>query len=164
MGLFNREEKRKRLIERNLMDIRYGDFIIYFDEDYEVYAVIEWVEEGYIWKEYKLRKNNEEAYWLNVEIDDGEVLAYFHTLIKDYPVPAQLPDILKYNGKEYKLHDKGNASGKLTSRVGDQFYQCRYYDYKNGNEILSIEDFKADIEVSIGVELIKSQIEILPGG
>ncbi len=84
--------------------------------------------------------------------------------LSERDLPDILPDILKYNGKEYKLHDKGNASGKLTSRVGDQFYQCRYYDYKNGNEILSIEDFKADIEVSIGVELIKSQIEILPGG
>ncbi len=171
MGFFKKlfggkEEEEEKIIERTLLTIQVGDIITYFAEDYEVHAVIEWMEEGYSWKEYKL-KNREDSYWVSAEMDDGEIIASFNTVLKDFDVTIPPPKELKHDKKVYGLEEKGSAVGKITSKAGSQNYKMNYYEYEcysDETETLSIEDYGGDIEVSTGIELRESEIDILPGG
>ncbi len=152
--------------ERTLMNIQVGDIVQYFGDDYQVFATIEWMEDGFSWKEYKL-KNREDAYWISAEVDDGDLIAGFYKVVKDFNVTLPPANELEYNGKKFKLDEKGSAVGKLTSKAGTQNYKCKYYEYydtADKAEMLSIEDYDGDIEVSLGTELRESEIDILPGG
>jgi len=163
--LFGGEEKKLPLLERTLTNIQIGDIISYFENDYEVYAVIEWMQEGYTWKEYKL-KNREDSYWISAEVDDGEIVAGFYAVIKDLRLTAPFPEKIEHKGIVYYLEEKGHAVGKMTSEAGTQNYKCSFYEYLSEDEknFFSIEDYGGEIEMSTGEVLKKSEINILPGG
>ena len=171
MGLlkkfFGKKEKRTKIAPRTLTNIKYGDFILYFDEEYEVIAVIEWFEEGVSWKEYRLKKDGK-SYYINVENDEGDIVAYFYTVIDDTSINKTPPDKkIIYNTITYHLEEKGEALGKVLSKAGSQTYKAKYWDFEdkdNEDNVFSVEKFSDNIETSLGVRLIESKIDILPGG
>ena len=167
MGLFKKlfkgSKKKEVPIERNLMSILPGDIIMYFGEDYEVTATVEWVEDGYSWKEYKLT-NKGKAFWISAEIDDGEVSAGFYEVVEDIDFHENKKE-LKYRDMVFKFEEKGKAQGVLTSKLGKQNYKCKYYQYEteDGSQKISIEDYDGEMEMSIGEDLKQNEVNILPG-
>lgn len=166
MGLFDKifKKEKKPVKERNLMTIQVKDIVLYFGDDYEVTAVIDWVEEGYSWKEYKL-SNKGKAFWMSVELDDGDIIAYFYEVKKNHDISLPLSKKLNFLGQDFFLEEKGHASGRISSELGTQNYQCDYWDFlsKDEKSSLSVEDFNGELEVSLGEYLNNSQIEIYPG-
>jgi hypothetical protein len=165
MGFFKKlfsSEQKEAPRERNLMNIQVGDIVTYFGDDYEVTAVIDWMEEGYSWKEYKL-KNRGDAYWISAEVDDGELIAGFYKVLPRYQVQTPPPKKIEHEGKEYLLEEEGSAVGMLTSKLGKQNYRCDYYEYESKDgEFFGIEVFDGETEVSVGEPLKESEINILP--
>jgi hypothetical protein len=165
--LFGKKQSHIKTAPRTLTNIKYGDFILYFDEEYEVIAVINWVEEGVSWKEYRLKKDGK-SFYINVENDEGDIIAYFYTVTNDLTISSTPPDNkILYNGITYELEEKGTAMGMVESKAGNQTYKAKYWDFedtKNEDNVLSIEKFSDNIETSTGVRLIESKIDILPGG
>ena len=163
--IFGQEKKQEKIEKRTLMNLKVGDIVIYYETDYQVFAVIDWVEEGYTWKEYKL-KNKDEVYWVCAEVDDGELIAGFYHMVKDFKVEKPYPDSIEYEGIKFELEEKGKAVGRITSEAGEQNYQCFYHDYLSEDEkkFFSIEVFGEEIEISEGEVLRPSEINILPGG
>lgn len=150
-------------VERNLMNIQVGDFISYYGVDYEVYAVIDWMEEGFTWKEYKLKDNGNTA-WISAEVDDGEIIAYFFTMVDDFDIKLPAPNKIRYDNTIFELEEKGSAVGKLKGKHGDQQLQCNYYEYEAKDRLFSIEQYGNDLEISVGVLITQRDIDILPGG
>ena len=159
------EKKKTDVIKRTPMNIKVGDIVIYYEIDYEVLAVIDWVDDGFMWKEYKFQQTPKETCWLSAEVDDGSIGLVFYTLVKDFPYQNNFPKELTYNGKKYFLEEKGTASGSLTSRAGIQSYKCDYQDYISEDETsyLSIEDYGGELEISTGISIRESELNILPG-
>ncbi len=165
--LFRGGEEKKPVLNRNLMNLQIGDFLTYYGEDYEVFAIVDWMEQGFSYKEYKLKKNFKESYWLTAELDDGEVYALFYTIVDDIDLPDTAPRQIEYKGNKYELEETGQAVGKLKSNKGKQNMKCKYrfYECINDDEkVFSVEDYGGEIEISFGVKVLESEIDILPGG
>lgn len=159
-----KKQTKEPVVQRNLMNIQCKDIVLYYEKEYEVFAVVEWMEEGYTWKEYKF-KDGEDVCWISAEIDDGEVQAGLYRIVKDLHLPDPLPSTITYQGIQYQLEEQGKAVGLLISEAGKQNYQCRYYQYESedGKHFLSVEDFSGDREISVGFPILASEINILPG-
>ncbi len=165
--LFTGKENKKPVVKRTLLNLRIGDFLTYYGEDYEVFAVVDWMEQGLSYKEYKLKKNLNESYWMTAEIDDGELLVLFYTIVNDFKTDIPPARKIKFDNEEYELEETGQAVGKLKSNIASQDMKCKYWYYEctsNEEKVFSIEDYSGDFEASYGIKVLESEIDILPGG
>lgn len=160
LGLF---KKKSPVIKRDIMHIIPGDIILYYKELYEVIAVIDWLEEGFASKEYRIKKADE-SFWISAEIDDGEIWVALYQQVEDLDIKIPPPKEIKYKEEIYTLDDKGKTVGVMKSKQGNQNLQCKYYDYEAGNKLLCIEDYNGEIEISIGQEIKHFEIDIMSGG
>jgi hypothetical protein len=127
-----------------------------------VIAVIDWMEEGYTWKEYKL-KNRGESFWISAEVDDGEVVAGFYRVLPRYEVQTPPPKKIQHNNKTFLMEEQGSAVGMMVSKAGKQNYRCDYYEYESEDgDLFGIEVYDGETEVSVGEPLKESEIDILP--
>lgn len=131
---------------------------IKIEEDaYTIIGMIKFVEDSSYWKEYILRNDNNEIFYLDVEPIGKYAL---HKIINVDIKPNF--DII-YEGNVYNLFQKGNAKvqtyyGYANVALNDI---VEYYEYINGNKLLTIEKWKNETEVSIGKYIKSNSIKIL---
>lgn len=161
--LFKKKDDRPAVEERTLMNMRVGDMVSYDLEDYEVVGKMTLNDHGFQWYEYQL-ENASGSIWLSVEMDDELECAVYRKSSKPLKNPGT--DELTWEGKTYYLEEKGQANvrgqGRSTNVSGAT---VTYYDYadESGDELLSVEIWGGDVEVSTGQEAEPFEFNITAG-
>jgi hypothetical protein len=161
--LWESNQPKPSLNERDLFGIQPGDIISILDEEYEVLGSIHFNDSGYRWIEYKLRKTHD-TYWMSVEEDDEIEVSMYKEVVAITTEPTKQ---YTYEGVTYYMQEGSDAkvekvSGKINLSIGTQ---VDYYEYVNqkGEKFLSIEIWDGEVEMSIGHSIPPYQIEIFPG-
>ncbi|MEM6500676.1 MAG: DUF4178 domain-containing protein [Cyanobacteria bacterium P01_C01_bin.89] len=146
-----------------LFDLRIGDIVQYFDEDWIVEGKMTYNDDGFVWMEYLLQLGSR-TQWLSVEEDD-----YLETCmldpVKDLDISGEPPEQLTYQGNEYRLEEASEANmTRLTSTGQRTSEKCKYYDYEGPDGlVLSIEDWGGQREISAGKSVPPRSLTVLPG-
>ena len=150
-------------LERNLFNLQIGDIIQYMGRDWVVEGKLTYNVGGYIWFEYLLQDNND-IRWLSVDEDDRVEVAFLEPT-NQLEISQTPPKQLTFADEIYRCVDSGMA--KMT-RVGTTLRKtaerCEYFDYKgNGDNVLSIEIWDGEVEVTIGYQINPRSLTLLPG-
>ena len=163
---------RDRTVERRqyppdstaiLFDLRIGDIVQYFGEDWVVEGKLTYNDDGFVWMEYILQLGDRTV-WLSVEEDDSLETCLLDP-VKDLDISGEPPHRLTYRGNEYRLDEASTATmTRLTSTGQRSSEQCDYYDYEGPDDlVLSIEDWGGKREITAGKAISPKSLTILPG-
>ncbi|NJL23583.1 MAG: DUF4178 domain-containing protein [Leptolyngbyaceae cyanobacterium SM1_3_5] len=133
----------------------------YLDQDWIVEDKLTYNNNGYRWNEYLLQ-DGEERRWLSID-DDDELIVHWLCTMTRIEIPAQIPDRIEMNQIEFRLDEQGSAQMTRASRPARSPERCRYWDYSNQNDVLCIERWGEELEVSIGHKLKSSSLTVLKG-
>ncbi|BAZ10186.1 hypothetical protein NIES4071_20000 [Calothrix sp. NIES-4071] len=149
-------------INRTIFDLEIGDIVQHMAIDWVVEGRLTYQVGAYYWYEYLLQDKDKIA-WLSVEEDDRvEVALLQPTNQLDVSNP---PPELNFAGETYTCIDSGQArmtrTGLTMKRTAEK---CQYFDYESADgQVLSIEVWDGDIEVSVGEKISPRSLTILPG-
>jgi hypothetical protein len=149
--------------ERNVMNMRVGDIINIEDVDYEVQGILKFNDHGWKWIEYKI-KDSRKTYWLSVEEDDDIEISMYQEVVAITTEPTK---VYEYKGIKYYMQEGSDAivediEGKINAVKGEQVDYYEYTDEDDEN-LLSIEIWDGEVEMSIGRWIEDYNIEIYPG-
>ncbi len=146
-----------------LFDLRIGDVVQYFHEDWIVEGKLTYNDDGFVWMEYLLQLGERTA-WLSVQEDDALETCLLDP-VQDLEISGDPPKQLTYQGNEYRLKEASEATmTRLTSTGQRTAEQCQYYDYEGSNDlVLSIEDWGGKREITAGRAISPRSLRILPG-
>ena len=146
-----------------LFDLRIGDVVQYFDEDWIVEGKMTYNDNGFVWMEYLLQLGDRVAF-LSVEEDDVLETCMLDP-VKDLDISGDPPQQLTYQGNDYRLDEASEATmTRLTSTGQRTAETCRYYDYEGPDGlVLSIEDWGGQREITAGRTIPPRSLTILPG-
>jgi len=159
----SKEPQRPAVKERNVMNLKMGDFITYDLEDFEVVGKLSYNDHGFKWYAYQLQGNNK-VIWLSVEMDDELELGIYvkNTLKLQEPIPKKI----ELDGVTYIQDEYGTAlvTGEGRSQNVDGV-QCRYFSYydEQDEKALSLEIWGNEIEASTGYDIEEYEIKIIAG-
>ncbi|MDK2934477.1 MAG: hypothetical protein PWP27_2287 [Clostridiales bacterium] len=143
--------------------MRPGDIISIEDVDYEVQAVLKFNDHGWKWNEYKI-KDSRKSYWLSVEQDDDIEISLYQEVVA---ITTEAPRVYEYKGVKYYMQEGSDAVveevlGNINVVKGEQ---VDYYEYsdEDGDNLLSIEIWNGEVEMSIGRWVEDYNVEIYPG-
>lgn len=159
----SKEPQRPAVKERNVMNLKMGDFITYDLEDFEVVGKLSYNDNGFKWYAYQLQGNNK-VIWLSVEMDDELELGIYvkNTLKLQEPIPKKI----ELDGVTYIQDEYGTAlvTGEGRSQNVDGV-QCRYFSYydEEDEKALSLEIWGNEIEASTGYDIEEYEIKIIAG-
>jgi hypothetical protein len=143
--------------------LKVGDVVSYVGQDFVVQGKLVFREGSFEWTEYKLADASD-VRWLEVELDD-ELWVGLYKEVDDLRIQgSEPPEEIEYRGDVYELEEKGYATMRREGDVGRRVLpECRYYDYEgSGDNILSIEQWGENFEVSVGVAVSPHALEIYP--
>lgn len=144
-------------------NIKRGQIIKIRDKEYVVDAMIEFSEDTWKWKEYKLTTSTGKTTWLSIEKDDNGKDTY-SIYNENYSINNYKGITITYNNEEYELYEQGTARvNNYFGRVDvDKYETCSYREYisKDKKKMISIEDWDGEIEKSSGEVLQDYEIEI----
>lgn len=146
-----------------LFDLRIGDIVQYLDEDWIVESKLTYNDDGFVWVEYLLQWSDRIA-WLAVEEDDRIETCLLYP-VSDLDISGTPPNSLTYHGDTYTLGESGNANMTRLTLTGQRTAErCRYYDYAGPqDQVLAIEDWDGQREVTAGQQIPPRSLRILPG-
>lgn len=146
-----------------LFDLRIGDVVQYFHEDWIVEGKLTYNDDGFVWMEYLLQLGERTA-WLSVQEDDALETCLLDP-VQDLEISGDPPKQLTYQGNEYRLKEASEATmTRLTSTGQRTAEQCQYYDYEGSNDlVLSIEDWGGKREITAGRAISPRSLRIWPG-
>ena len=144
------------------LNLKLNDVVRYLGDTYMVEGRLTLSEDGDTWWEYML-VDGDEIRWLSVEDDDELEVALWEEI--DYPLSADPPETIEWEGVSYRAVEKGKARVTRDGKSGrKEGMSCRYWDYEGaGGEMLAVESWSGDFEVSLGRELDEGTYEILSG-
>ncbi|NES82431.1 MAG: DUF4178 domain-containing protein [Moorea sp. SIO2B7] len=150
-------------LERTIFTLEIGDIVQYLEQDWFVEGKLTYNDDGYIWIEYLLQDGNN-LNWLSVDEDDTIEVALLKPTT-ELNVDTNPPSEIEFQGSVYRLVGSGKAamthSGKALNRGAQN---CHYYDYKaNNDQVMSIEVWNQEIEVSVGNRINPRMLRLLPG-
>ncbi|MFO8038414.1 MAG: DUF4178 domain-containing protein [Sodalinema sp.] len=150
-------------LERSIFTLQIGDIVEYMGEDWVVQGKLVYDDDGYQWQEYLLQ-DGDRIRWLAIEEDD-QVQVSWLTPTDDLEITGTPPKQLQFEGNDYRCIESGEATmsrqGMTLNRTAKR---CRYSDYRgSGNQVISIEDWDGDIEVTVGTIIRPSELMLLPG-
>ncbi|HEU5138977.1 MAG TPA: DUF4178 domain-containing protein [Bacillales bacterium] len=167
MGLFSKmfgkDEKKPKVEQRGLFNIKVGDIIEYDLADYQVVGKLTLNDGGYEWYEYQLLGDSGSR-WLSAEMDDEVELAVYERINKKLTEP--IPNQIEFDGVKYELSEQGAAHVRGEGRASNiSGFEVRYFDYSDDTEeqLLSVEIWGGDIEVSKGKPIEDFEIKIIAG-
>lgn len=146
----------------DLINFKEGQYILIDKQKYKILNGTKFKEKSSYWMEYKLQKvETVEIYYLNVELSNKVIL---YEILKDRNIQIKMN--ITYNGSEYELYEKGDAKVETYFGMTDVGLneEVSYYEYtnkKDKNEILSIEKWKGETEISIGKIISLAKIKVL---
>lgn len=163
-SLFPVEESKPTTLERNLFNIRCGDILTYYSEDFVILATYIYEDGGgFKWYSYGFKDSEENQKYLSVVEDDGLELAIWDEVLISVSEPIN--STFSYSGKSYHQteHGKANVTRTIEGGKTSQF-RTEYWDFESKDgEMLSIEKAGGSLNVSIGKSVKDFEIEILPG-
>ena len=150
-------------VERTVFTLEIGDIVQYMDTDWVVEGRLTYEDNAYTWFEYLLQ-DEERIRWLSVDEDDRVEVALLEPTTQ-LEVSQQPPKQLTFAGETYRCVESGRAKmtriGTTLRRTGEH---CRYFDYQGSNDqVLSIEDWDGEIEVTVGQRINPRMLMLLPG-
>jgi hypothetical protein len=150
-------------VERTVFTLEIGDIVQYMDTDWVVEGRLTYEDKDYTWFEYLLQ-DGERIRWLSVDEDDRVEVALLEPTTQ-LEVSQQPPKQLTFAGETYRCVESGRATmtriGTTLRRTGEH---CRYFDYQGSNDqVLSIEDWDGEIEVTVGQRINPRMLMLLPG-
>ncbi|MEX0269263.1 DUF4178 domain-containing protein [Leptolyngbyaceae cyanobacterium UHCC 1019] len=150
-------------LHRTVFSLQIGDIVQYLGKDWVVEGQLTFNDHGYTWMEYMLQ-DGDEVRWLSVEEDDRLEVCWVET-ITGLEISGTPPQQITYEGAVYKLRESGTARmTRAGTTLNKQAQQCRYYDYSsNHKQLLSVEDWDGDMEVSVAWQISPSSLTLLPG-
>ncbi|WP_366923635.1 DUF4178 domain-containing protein [Metallumcola ferriviriculae] len=167
MGFFKKVfgggDKGKPVVQRNALNLKVGDIVSYDLEDYVVIGVLEYNDEGWVWRDYHLESEGKHI-WLSAEQDDELYLGIFEKI----KMPLEKPEKrITYDGVHFELDEASTAritvvEGQVGARVGNE---VRYWDYCDDEEekFISIENWDGDFECSYGFEIDPHEVSFMAG-
>ena len=161
--LRTRESSRNLIRQPSIFDMQIGDIVQYFGRDWVVEGKLIYQQGGFSWLEYMLQDVND-IRWLSVEEDDWVTVSLL-TPVTNLEVNGTPPPELTYEGTTYRCKESGDAQMR---REGNprrpNVERCSYFDYEGpDNQVLSIENWNGDIEVTAGNIIAPRSLTILPG-
>lgn len=159
-----RETSRNLTRNPSIFDMEIGDIIQYAGQDWVVEGRLVYTEDGFSWLEYMLQDGDDIA-WLSVEEDDWVTVALSFP-VTNLEVSDSPPPELAYGGSVYRCTDSGMATMRREGNLRrPEAESCRYFDYEGDNkQVLSVENWGGDLEVTAGTIIPPSSLTILPGG
>lgn len=150
-------------VERTVFTLEIGDIVQYMDTDWVVEGRLTYEDNDYTWFEYLLQ-DGEHIRWLSVDEDDRVEVALLEPTTQ-LEVSQQPPKQLTFAGETYRCVESGRATmtriGTTLRRTGEH---CLYFDYQgNNDQVLSIEDWDGEIEVTVGHRINPRMLMLLPG-
>ncbi|AFZ21398.1 DUF4178 domain-containing protein [Allocoleopsis franciscana] len=150
-------------VERTVFTLEIGDIVQYMDTDWVVEGRLTYEDKDYTWFEYLLQ-DGERIRWLSVDEDDRVEVALLEPTTQ-LEVSQQPPKQITFAGETYRCVESGRATmtriGTTLRRTGEH---CRYFDYQGSNDqVLSIEDWNGEIEVTVGQRINPRMLMLLPG-
>ncbi|MCG8501216.1 MAG: DUF4178 domain-containing protein [Firmicutes bacterium] len=148
---------------RTLFNMRPGDIVSIEETDYEVQAVLKFNDHGWKWTEYKV-KDSRKTYWLSVEQDDDIEISLYNEVVA---ITTETPKVYEYKGITYYMQEGSDAvieevAGNINVVKGEQVDYYQYSD-EDGDNLLSIEIWNGEVEMSVGRWIEDYNIEIYPG-
>ena len=161
--LTGKKSKELPSLERNIFNLQIGDIVQYMSRDWFVEGKLNYNVGGYIWFEYLLQDHND-IRWLSVDEDDRVEVAFLEPTDR-LEVSKNPPKQLTFADETYHRVDSGMA--KMT-RVGTTLRKtaerCEYFDYRGtDNNVLSIEIWDGEVEVTVGYQINPRSLTLLPG-
>ncbi|TVR09552.1 MAG: DUF4178 domain-containing protein [Phormidium sp. GEM2.Bin31] len=150
-------------LERSIFTLQVGDIVEYMEEDWVVQGKLVYDDNGYQWQEYLLQ-DGDRICWLGVEEDDRVQVSWL-TPTDDLEITGIPPKQLQFEGNQYRCIESGEASmSRQGMTLNRDSKRCQYSDYRGpGNQVISIENWDGDIEVTIGTIIRPSELLLLPG-
>jgi len=150
-------------LQRTVFTLQIGDIVQYQGGDWVVEGRLTFNESGYTWFEYMVQ-DGDDVRWLSVEEDDRVEVCWMET-VSNLDISSKPPAEITYNGIAYEWDEQGMAQmQRLGTTMNKQAQTCRYFDYTAANnQILSVEDWNGDLEVSVGQLIRPSSLTLLPG-
>jgi len=148
---------------RDVLNLRVNDLVEYFGTMYTVEGRLDYWEDGYTWVTYML-VDGDEIVWLSAEDDDKLEVSLWNE-VEDLYLTEPIPEFVEYMGQRFRMTERGNARVNQQGRTGRKSgLNMQYFEYEgSGDEMLSVEKWGGDIEVSMGREIRPIELEIYPG-
>jgi hypothetical protein len=153
-----------------MTSLRPGDIVRYAllpERSFTVSGFIDYREDGATWREVRLA-DGDFVRWLEIEEDDFTLeMTLWEEIDLAVPRDGNLPDMLEYEGRSFRLKESGLAQASLTGFTGKrQESLCRYWEYASGDgrSSLAVEQWGGEFEVSLGEPVREAQIEVFPAG
>jgi len=147
----------------NLFNLKPGHVVQHVGTDYVVERRLDYSSEGFTWHEYLLDAGDGSYTWLSVEEDDRLVVALVKE-IDDLTLSGRPPREIEHEGIRYALEESGTAQVKMTGSQGQRTeHTAQFFDYAQGNDLLSIEDWGNEREVTLGRVVSPSTLTLLGG-
>ncbi len=150
-------------LKRNVFTLQIGDIVQYGGGDWVVEGRLTFNDSGYTWLEYMLQ-DGDEIRWLSVEEDDRVEVCWMETA-SNLDISGSPPQRITHNGITYHQVESGTAKmQRIGTTMNKQAQICRYVDYAaDDDQLLSVEDWNGDFEVSVGRRIRPSSLTLLPG-
>jgi hypothetical protein len=150
-------------LQRTIFTLQIGDIVQYAGVDWVVEGRLTFDDRGYTWFEYMLQ-DGDAIRWLSVEEDDRVEVCWMEPA-SNLDVSGNPPYRITHNGITYEKVEQGVAQmQRLGSTMNKQAQICRYFEYSAANDqVLSVENWNDDIEVSVGRRIRPSLLTLLPG-
>lgn len=150
-------------LQRTVFTLQIGDIVQYDGGDWVVEGRLTFNDHGYTWFEYMVQ-DGDEIRWLSVEEDDRVEVCWM-TTTSNLDIGSQPPTRITHHGTIYELDEKGVAQmQRIGTTMNKQAQTCRYFDYTAASDqVLSVEDWNGDLEVSVGWRIRPSSLTLLPG-
>jgi hypothetical protein len=147
---------------RTVRTIRLHDIVSYLGQDYMVEGVLRYDDDGWPWVTYML-VDGEDVRWLSVEDDDKLEVSLWEEI--SCPILGEPPEFIEAEGIKFHMVERGEARVTQQGQTGrKQGLSVDYFDYEsNGEEMLSVERWGSEIEVSMGREIDPYGLDIFPG-
>ena len=150
-------------LKRNIFTLQIGDIVQYEGRDWVVEGRLTFDDSGYTWMEYMLQ-DGDDLRWLSVEEDDRVEVCWMKT-VTDLEISRTPPQTISHNGITYHRTNQGTAKmTRVGTTLNKQSQHCRYYDYDApNNQVLAVETWNDDHEVSVGQRINPRALMLLPG-
>lgn len=150
-------------LHRTVFTLQIGDIVQYEGIDWVVEGRLTFDDSGYSWFEYMLQ-DNDTIRWLSVEEDDRVEVLWMEPAV-NLDISGEPPAHITYAGTSYQQVEQGSARmTRIGTTMNKQGQRCRYFEYTAPNgQVLSVEDWDGDMEVSVGKRIRPSSLLLLPG-
>ncbi|HEY9748329.1 MAG TPA: DUF4178 domain-containing protein [Allocoleopsis sp.] len=150
-------------LDRTIFTLQIGDIVQHMGTDWVVEGKLTYDSNGYTWLEYLLQ-DGDRIRWLSVEEDD-QVEVNFLEPTQGLDIPNTPPTQLTFGGIAYRQVEAGTARmTRVGTTLNRQAEFCRYFDYAaSDDQVLSVEDWAGDLEVTVGTRIRPTALTLLPG-